>query len=774
MIRPSLGTRSSPGAAIRALIAILTLACLAADPAAAQKRVALVIGNSAYQYTSTLVNPANDARLMAEKLRATGFEVLEYINLGHQGMRRAFATYTSRMESYGRDTVGLIFYAGHGLQVNGQNYIMPVDARIKKESDVEVEALNASTLMRSITLSGNKLNVIILDACRNNPYRATFRSASRGLARMDAPVGSLVAFSTAPGMVAADGTGSNSPYSESLARAITTPGLKIEEMFKRVRNDVFKQTKGSQVPWESSSIFNDFYFAPTVAAPKPSAAPGTSPAGNAGQVWVTIQATTSTAVLKAFISQFPTSVYATFAKARLNELQLKTGSLSVASSKPVGTAITRKQAPVRDNRLRAVMVAGGKPLTKNVRWDIYHAKKNIDGKRAHVTYSNEAAARFKLKDGRYYVTVAHGNAYASGEITVRSDKFWGRHFDLNAGRLILTSAFTKNGAALKSNVRWDVYHAELDEDDRRKHITYATSWRAKFVLPAGRYYVVSKHGNAWATQEIAVTAGTVQKLAFNLNAGRLIVTSALAKNAPPLKKHVRWDVYHAEKDEDDRRKHITYATSWRAKFVLPAGDYHVVSKHGNAWATQEIAVTAGTVQKLAFNLNAGRLIVTSALAKNAPPLKKHVRWDVYHAEKDEDDKRKHITYATSWRAKFVLPAGRYYITARHGASASAQELVVEPGKAHTHNIELNAGRIKLLGRSKDGAQLSKGVRWDIYTAKADFEGKRRHITYATEPQPILTLSAGTYRVVLSHGKTRTVKELTVTAGDIKRVDLTAK
>ena len=165
-------------------------------------------------------------------------------------MRRAFATYTSKLEGYGRDSIGLIFYAGHGLQVNGQNYIMPIDARIVKEADVAVEALNASTLMRSITLLGNKLNIIILDACRNNPYRAVFRSASRGLARMDAPIGSLVAFSTAPGMVAADGTGANSPYSESLARAITTPGLKIEDMFKRVRNDVFKETKGSQVPWE--------------------------------------------------------------------------------------------------------------------------------------------------------------------------------------------------------------------------------------------------------------------------------------------------------------------------------------------------------------------------------------------------------------------------------------------------------------------------------------------------------------------------------------------
>ncbi len=764
---------SSPSTAIVTFIALLTLACSAAATAAAPKRVALVIGNSAYQFTSTLVNPENDARLIAEKLRATGFEVLEHTNLGHQEMRRAFASYTSRIERYGRDTVGLIFYAGHGLQVNGQNYIMPVDARITKVADVEVEALNASTLMRSITLSGNKLNVIILDACRNNPYRTTFRSASRGLARMDAPVGSLVAFSTAPGMVAADGTGSNSPYSESLARAITTPGLKIEDMFKRVRNDVFKETNGSQVPWESSSIFRDFYFTQSAATPKPSAAATGSLAGSAGQVWVTVQMTTSAAVLEAFISQFPASVYAAFAKARLNELRLKTANLS-ASPKPAGSTLARKQAVARDNRLRAVMVGGGKPIASGVRWDVYHANKDIDGKRKHITYSTEAAPRLKLKDGRYFITVVHGNAYASREVSVRSDQFWGQQFALNAGRLILTSSFTKTSKALKSAVRWDVYHAEKDEDDKRKHVTYSTSWRAKFVLPAGRYYIVSKHGNAWATQEITVTAGKLQKLPFILNAGRLVLTSSLAKSNPPLKSNVRWDVYHAEKDEDDKRKHITYSTSWRAKFVLPAGRYYIVSKHGNAWANREITVAVGKLQKLPFVMNAGRLVLTSALTKSGPPLQSNVRWDVYHAEKDEDDKRKHITYSTSWRAKFVLPEGRYHIAARHGASTRAQELAVEPGQSYTHIVALDAGRIKLLGRGGDGVELSKGVRWDIYAAKANFEGKRRHITYATSAKPILTLSAGSYRVVLSHGKARTVKVLTVTAGDIKGFEVTVK
>ena len=399
-----------------------------------------------------------------------------------------------------------------------------------------------------------------------------------------------------------------------------------------------------------------------------------------------------------------------------------------------------------------------------MRWDVYEAKQNADGKRKHITYSTEAEARLKLKEGRYYVVATHGNARTSGEVIVRSDQLWGRQFVLNAGRITLTSALANNSPPLKSHVRWDVYHAEKDEDDKRKHITYSTSWRGKFVLSAGRYYIVATHGNARAAKEITVSAGKLLKMPFTMNAGRLALTSSLAKDSPPLKSHVRWDVYHAEKDEDDKRKHITYSTTWRSKFVLPVGRYYIVASHGNARAAQEVRVAAGKLLKVPFALNAGRLSLTSSLAKDSPPLKSHVRFDVYHAEKDEDDKRKHITYSTTWRSKLVLPAGRYYIVASHGNGTGAMEVDVAPGQSHDQLIELNAGRIKLIGKSKDNVELSKGMRWDIYGAKVNFEGKRRHVTYATSARPILTINAGKYRVVLSHGGARTAKELVVNAG----------
>lgn len=229
---------------------------------AAGKRIALVIGNSDYEHTSSLPNPANDARLMVRVLRTSGFEVLEHINIDLKSMKRAIAELAKRARSYGKDTVVLLYYAGHGVQVSQSNYLIPVDAKIESEGDVAIEGLNAAAVLESLSDAQASVNIIILDACRNNPYRTSFRSATRGLARLDGPTGFLIAFSTDPGRVATDGpVGGNSPYTEFLARELAFPGIKIEDAFKRVRKAVYDATKGAQVPWESSSLMNDLYVA---------------------------------------------------------------------------------------------------------------------------------------------------------------------------------------------------------------------------------------------------------------------------------------------------------------------------------------------------------------------------------------------------------------------------------------------------------------------------------------------------------------------------------
>ena len=267
------------------IVSSVAVAVLAA-PAAAAKRIALVIGNGAYERVGALTNPPNDARLIARTLRGLGFEVIERIDADQKTMKRALRDFGYKLDAAGDDGVGLFYYAGHGLQVNGRNYLIPTTADIQRENDVGIESVAADSVLETMEYARNRLNIVIMDACRNYPYKRGFRSATRGLAKIQATRGTLIAYATAPGNVAADGAGDNSPYTEALARAMNTPGLTVERMFKRVRNNVVKATNERQVPWESSSLVGaDFYFkggaassavTPTVSVTPPRTAPSRS------------------------------------------------------------------------------------------------------------------------------------------------------------------------------------------------------------------------------------------------------------------------------------------------------------------------------------------------------------------------------------------------------------------------------------------------------------------------------------------------------------------
>lgn len=265
---------SSIGGAVRGALAgvlLLVLVPVAAaeqvrslkpvkPPSGNEQRLALVIGNSAYK-SSPLRNPVNDARAMATALSETGFQVTLIEDAGRATMRRVIRDWGDQLA---RGGVGLFYYAGHGMQIRGRNYLIPVTADVQREDEVEDESVDVNTVLAKMESAKNMLNLVILDACRNNPFQRSFRSVAQGLAQMDAPTGTLISFATAPGSVAADGTGDNGLYTSHLLRAIRTPGLPIEQLFKQVRIGVTKDTGDKQVPWESSSLRGDFYFLPPV------------------------------------------------------------------------------------------------------------------------------------------------------------------------------------------------------------------------------------------------------------------------------------------------------------------------------------------------------------------------------------------------------------------------------------------------------------------------------------------------------------------------------
>src|SRR5258708_26808422 len=256
---------------IRLTLLILTILASALAQAA-ETRIALVIGNSDYS-SGSLPNPANDAKLIGDALTSLGFDVIARRNADQITMKRAIQEFGSRLESAGPGAVGLFYYAGHGLQLSGRNYLIPTTARIEREGDVEIEAVSADWVIEQMRYARNRLNLVILDACRNNPFTRSMRSVDHGLATMDAPAGILIAYSTAPGAVAADGTGRNSPYTEALTHAMREMHDPVEQVFKHVRVGVMTATSGKQVPWESSSLTGDFYFsAPNKVAPETSSA----------------------------------------------------------------------------------------------------------------------------------------------------------------------------------------------------------------------------------------------------------------------------------------------------------------------------------------------------------------------------------------------------------------------------------------------------------------------------------------------------------------------
>jgi hypothetical protein len=237
-----------------------------------EQRIALVIGNGQYK-DAPLLNPVNDAQAIAKALSRSGFKVMLKENVGRAEMQVAFREFGDALRKGG---VGLFYFAGHGVQVKGRNFLIPVDADIQREDEVAYNSVDANQVLDKMEAANNRLNIVILDACRNNPFARTFRSSGAGLAQMDAPVGTFIAFATAPGSVASDGQGRNGLYTQHLLRAMLRPGVKIEDVFKDVRAGVRRDSNGRQVPWENTSLEGDFVFVPKPAAP-PAAAVAAGP-----------------------------------------------------------------------------------------------------------------------------------------------------------------------------------------------------------------------------------------------------------------------------------------------------------------------------------------------------------------------------------------------------------------------------------------------------------------------------------------------------------------
>lgn len=245
-----------------AAFVLVSIAGLQSPQAQAASRHALVVGNGDYVAIGRLKNASSDAQLMADTLRSLNFEVSLLLDSSQQEMKQQIADFGRNLRAAKKDAVGFFFYAGHGIQASGRNYLLPIEATPTDQADLDLMGVEANWILRQMESAGNRTNIIVLDACRNNPFTTANRSLGRGLAQIDAPTGSFISYSTAPGKVALDGAQANSPFTQALAKALLSPGIGIEQVFKKVRREVISITDGAQTPWDSSSLIDDFYANP--------------------------------------------------------------------------------------------------------------------------------------------------------------------------------------------------------------------------------------------------------------------------------------------------------------------------------------------------------------------------------------------------------------------------------------------------------------------------------------------------------------------------------
>ena len=326
------------------IFTITVFLCWAA-PAMAERRTALIIGNSAYA-KSPLPNTLNDARDITTVLKRLGFKVIGRMDASQKQMQRAIIEFGRELEKGG---IGLFYYAGHAVQLRDRNYMIPVGAQITSADHVEPESVDLYKVIGRMAGARNKMNIVILDACRDNPFRDFFQIYSEGLAQMRAPARSYIAYAAGPGGLAADGTGKNSFYTGALLKSLEQPGVSIEKVFKNVRSAVIKKTKGLQVPWTSSSITEDFYFRPKVVAKAPSTPSKGKAIDREVVFWQSIFQSKNREDFQAYLNQFPKGIFVPLARNKLKALPRVAAASAPATPRNPAVAGTLSDPRVLDS-----------------------------------------------------------------------------------------------------------------------------------------------------------------------------------------------------------------------------------------------------------------------------------------------------------------------------------------------------------------------------------------------------------------------------------------
>ncbi len=507
-----------------------------------ESRLALLIGNANYK-SSPLKNPVNDVRLMEAALTDAGFTIIKAENASRREMQRIVRDFGERLKQSGG--VGLFYFAGHGVQVKGANYLVPVDADIRAEDEVAFDSIDAQSVLEKMETAKNRINLLILDACRDNPFAKGSRSGTAGLATMSAPSGSLVAYSTSPGSVASDGTGNNGLYTQHLAAVMRMPDMPIEEVFKRVRANVRKDSANQQTPWENTALEGNFYFKKSppvvVAAVTPTLAPmAATAAPNMMMVelayWESIKNSNRPFELEAYVEQFPSGAFVGLAKARLREVarEIKTAeearlariavapqttaqpqmiAMATPSSNPVIAPMTSSAV----SPISAIAFTEGQRIGTLVVHDrVFNNKAEIK-----VTVTEKSATYTAFSSGDKIATDGQVLAVRFGEVVLNQVRGALWKFPLRVGD---KGQADVSSGGLNGSVQWQIKAGAAPSD---------LVVQVEFALTGGNGAMSSRTGT-WsgdysAKQQIPVaTSFTLRAAAGGVGTRPQIVTTSLA------------------------------------------------------------------------------------------------------------------------------------------------------------------------------------------------------------------------------------------------------
>ncbi len=765
--------------------------------AEAQKRIALVIGNGEYDSVGNLSNPPNDARLMARTLRDLNFEVIEQIDATQKSLKRAVRNFGKLIETGGDDAIALFYYAGHGVQVKGANYIIPVDAEIDNEGDVDIEAIDMNAILSLMEYSGAGLNFVILDACRNNPFSRGFRSATRGLAEMNAPTGSFIAYATSPGDVAADGDGENSPYTEALAKAMQEPGVSVEHMFKKVRNTVRQATNNEQTPWESSSMIGgNFYFNPSVTLTDQEIVPAPPPPQNTPTpeivFWQSIQNSQVVSEYEAYLSNYPEGDFVSLANSRIASLEL---DIPVVKPAPSNKSIAADTSTNSDTGLAQEITDPGRAVlildASGSMWG------QIDGK-AKIEIAREAIISLVTEMGEDVqlglTAYGHNRKGDCGDIEnlISAGPDTGKQIVS-----IINNIKPKGKTPLSEAVRQTAYELKFTEEkasvillsDGLETCNDDPCAVARELEESGVDFVVHVIGFDLTQEErqslqcIAdetggqfLAAGDARTLATAL------LTAVKQVSIPTVSANTYTTIrpYLTESGErlnglfhwalkNETGEIVLEQRDFHIVEKVPSGKYTVIASQLNALGEMKIEIDQNDPQNHKIEINGGTLNLR-ALGEDGEAYENedYIWWTLFTLDKKGKPAKEYLTKVDGINETFLLAPGKYLVSAEAGLIGGSMKVQVYPGQVTDAPLILTSGRLILTAMvTEDGKKYDGGdyVWWSVFPINQSGQVARKYIAKDDGVVETFDLAPGRYQVVAEAGVLGAQLEVNIIANE---------